>query len=109
MELLTVDETAQLLKVSTVTVRRFIARGDLRSVKIGRQRRIERQDVEQFVHGATGTTDDLPEELRNARPLAPDDSIFEIIGMARSERPGDVASDKHRYLADAYLETHDGR
>lgn len=103
MDLLTVDETARMLKVSPVTVRRFITRGELRSVKVGRQRRVERRDVERFVHGGVPTADDVPEELRNARPLEPDDPLFGLIGIGRSNGPGDVSRNKQKYLAEAYL------
>lgn len=36
--------------------------------------------------------------------LTPDDSLFNIIGMAASEagEPTDVSANKHEYLADAY-------
>lgn len=109
MDLLTVDETARVLRVSPVTVRRFIARGELQSVKIGRQRRVEREAVERFVRGDARSADDLPDELRNARPLEADDPLFSMIGMATSDGPTDVASNKHKYLAEAYLEDHMGR
>ena len=39
-ELLTVKETAQLLKTSRVQVRRMIQSGDLAAVKVGREYRI---------------------------------------------------------------------
>src|SRR5579883_2326392 len=34
--------------------------------------------------------------------LRPDDALFELIGFAASGGPGDVSSNKHKYLADAY-------
>ena len=37
MELLTVDEVAQLLRVSPLTVRRHIASGRLPALKVGRE------------------------------------------------------------------------
>ena len=39
-ELLTVKETAQLLKTSRVQIRRMIQSGDLAAVKVGREYRI---------------------------------------------------------------------
>ena len=38
--LLSVDEAAEALRVSTKTVRRLIARGELSAVRVGRQLRI---------------------------------------------------------------------
>ena len=46
MELLTVAETAAYLKVSTVTVRRYIASKRLPCVRVGRNIRVRREDVE---------------------------------------------------------------
>ena len=103
MELLTVDETAQVLKVSRVTVRRFISRGELRFVQIGRQRRIEREEVERFVRGNSHPIDDVPDEVRDAPPLMPDDPILGLIGIGKSEGPGVVARNKQSYLAEAYV------
>jgi excisionase family DNA binding protein len=107
MDLLTVDETARMLKVSPVTVRRFIARGQLTSVKVGRQRRVEREAVESFVRAEAHPADDVPEELRNARPLTLDDPLFGLVGIAKSDGPSDVSSNKHKYLAEA-LDKADG-
>ena len=45
MELLTVDETARLLKVAPVTVRRYIAEGRLPAVRVGRAVRVRRDAV----------------------------------------------------------------
>lgn len=46
MDLLTVDETARLLKVNRITVRRFIASGRLPAVRVGRRVRIRADAVE---------------------------------------------------------------
>lgn len=47
MELLTVQETARLLKVSTITIRRYIASGRLPAVKVGRVVRVRREAIDQ--------------------------------------------------------------
>ena len=39
--------------------------------------------------------------IRRGRPTAPDDPLWNIVGMASSAEPTD-ASKKHEYLADAY-------
>jgi hypothetical protein len=36
-----------------------------------------------------------------------DDPLWSIVGMADSSGPGDVARNKHRYLADAYAHKHE--
>jgi hypothetical protein len=37
------------------------------------------------------------------KPTSATDSLWKIVGIARSDGPTDVADNKHHYLADAYL------
>lgn len=46
---LTVDETADLLRVSNRTVRRLIASGQLSVVQVGRRTRVSRYAIEQMI------------------------------------------------------------
>jgi hypothetical protein len=44
---------------------------------------------------------------RRSRSLRPDDSLWNIVGMDQSpDSPTDVSSNKHKYLAEAYLHEH---
>jgi excisionase family DNA binding protein len=47
-KLLTVPETAVILKVSEESVRRFIRRGDLKAAKVGQSLRISIRDLEAY-------------------------------------------------------------
>jgi excisionase family DNA binding protein len=49
MDYLTVKETAQLLRVSPITVRRYIASGQLAAERVGRGIRVRREAIEEFV------------------------------------------------------------
>jgi excisionase family DNA binding protein len=49
MELLTVQETARLLRLTPMTVRRYIAAGRLPAVRVGRRVRVERDAVQALV------------------------------------------------------------
>jgi excisionase family DNA binding protein len=95
MELLTVAETAAYLKVSPVTVRRYIKSKRLPCVRVGRNIRVRKEDVEA-----------LPETLEGRvlkdQYLGPDDLFWDLVGKYSSEGPGDVSSNKHKYLAEAY-------
>ena len=51
-ELLTVKETAQLLKTSRVQVRKMIQNGELLAVKVGREYRIPLVSVKEFMESA---------------------------------------------------------
>ena len=47
--LLTFDETATLLRVSVSTVRRLVASGQLRVVKVGRKPLVTDREIEAFL------------------------------------------------------------
>jgi excisionase family DNA binding protein len=49
MEYLTVKETARLLRVSPITIRRYIASGRLSAERVGRGIRLRREAIEAFV------------------------------------------------------------
>ena len=46
MELLTVQETAQMLRVAPITIRRYIADGRLPAVKVGKGVRVRRESID---------------------------------------------------------------
>ncbi len=48
-ELLTVDETIQVLRLGRTRVNEMLRAGELPSVKIGRRRLVRRQDVKHFI------------------------------------------------------------
>lgn len=49
LQLIAVDDVAATLAVSTKTVRRMIARGNLLSFRVGRLVRVRRSDLEQYI------------------------------------------------------------
>ena len=51
--LMTVVEAATALRVSTKTIRRMIARGELRRVSVGRLVRIRAEEIEQYIRDRT--------------------------------------------------------
>ena len=46
---LTVQEVAQLLRVSSMTVYRLIKAGDLRAVRVGKSYRLSEDDVDRYL------------------------------------------------------------
>jgi putative molybdopterin biosynthesis protein len=49
MEFLTTKQLAKILGVKTVTIRRWIDKGELPGYKIGKELRVEKQDFERFI------------------------------------------------------------
>jgi excisionase family DNA binding protein len=87
MDLLTVDETAKLLRVHPETVRRYIHAGRLPAVRIGRHVRIDRSAIEAFAEPVAPTR---PE------PAAPRQEI--LTGPAPIPIPRLTEEEKRRAL-----------
>jgi excisionase family DNA binding protein len=49
LDLLTVREVAQMLRISTFTVWRYLKIGILQGIRLGRDWRIDRREVERFL------------------------------------------------------------
>jgi excisionase family DNA binding protein len=104
LELLTVAEVARLCRVHPITIRRHIAQGRLKSLRLGRSIRVRREDVESYIE-TTGTEAAEPEG--GWKVLTPDSSFFKLVGIGRSSGPTDVSTNKHKYIADAIQASHD--
>lgn len=109
MELLTVQETAKVLRVSEITVRRYIASGRLAAVRVGRGVRVDKEAVESF------PTPAMPSEpkqkvRKSAKPhyFTMDDSLWNIVGIGRDKDGAtDVSENKYKYLAESYADLHE--
>jgi excisionase family DNA binding protein len=116
MDLLTVRETADLLRVSPVTVRRYIASGALPARRVGRSVRVEQDEAERFArpiangHGVNGaeSSENGVSSAGRKRPRKPrhltyDDPIWSLAGIFGVHGgPTDVARSKYKYLAEEY-------
>jgi excisionase family DNA binding protein len=106
MELLTVKETAEMLKLSPLTVRRYITAGRLKAVRIGGRVRVSREAVESIVQLVVEPPRDEDRAIAEWKPLTPNDSLRNIVGLAKGEGPTDIARNKHHYLTEAYEDKH---
>jgi excisionase family DNA binding protein len=107
MELLTVKETAEMLRVSTVTVRRYIASGKLAAVRVGRNIRIRRMDAEGVIKPSFSGIDPRFVGKSEEWPLE-NHPLFKFAGVF--EDPGgktDIAENHDKYLAEAYADLHE--
>jgi len=71
---LTIATAAHELSVSTRTVRRWVRTGELRTVRVGRQHRIERAELERFQRehsGGSASTAEIDEQARRLLRLVP--------------------------------------
>ncbi len=100
MELLTIQETARLLKVNPITVRRFIADGRLEAVRVGRGVRVRKEAVDQFAEPVAVGVAKPTTTRRPVRPMTWDDPMSKLVGSATDAQPTD-SSKKDEYLADA--------
>jgi excisionase family DNA binding protein len=103
VELYTVDETARLLRVSSITIRRYIAAGQLEAVRVGRGVRVHREAIDRFVEpmelaASRGRSTPEEDEL-----LTIAEQLGNIIGIGRSGETTDISQHKDEYLADAFL------
>ncbi len=104
MELLTVHETAQMLRVATITVRRYIASGRLRAVRAGKGVRVQKVSLEQFITPVEPREVEPGPVLPTGKPLSSEDPLWELVGSATDAEPTD-ASKKYEYLAEALAPT----
>ncbi len=107
MELLTVQETAQMMRVNPITVRRHIQSGELEAVRVGRRVRVRKKSVYRFIKPIVPKTQ-KPESKLQGKPTSADDPLWKIVGMGRSKGPGDVSENVDKYLAEANLDHHHG-
>jgi excisionase family DNA binding protein len=97
MELLTVKETADMLRVSQVTVRRYIASGKLAAVRVGRNIRIRRDDAERVIEPA--------EPVVHSKFVAKKRAIY--FSVDNVDGPTDIVENHDKYLAEAHADTHE--
>lgn len=101
MELLTIQETAVLLRVNPITVRRYIADGRLAAVRIGRGVRVRREALDGLAKPEEPENPGAGSQRGNGKPLTFDDPLWQLVGSATDAAPSD-ASRKYAYLfADA--------
>ena len=106
MEFLTVKETAQLLRVSPITVRRYIASGQLAAERVGRGIRVRREAIEEFVTPvvlSAGNRDIEESELPTIL-----EALEISVGIGGSGEPTGIAEHKDAYTADAIADREAG-
>ena len=101
MELLTVDETARILRVNPITVRRYISSGRLGAVRVGRRVRVPRDSLEKFARPVKPTAAHRYRVHAAGKPFTLEDPLWNIVGNFDSGA-SDVSQSKYKYLAEAY-------
>lgn len=93
---LTVREVAAIYNVHEMTVRRHIAAGRLRAVRVGRSIRVRPEDL-------TSYEEAQPRAQRGWRPITASDTLLKLIGIVSDPRSAWVSGDKYAALAEAYM------
>jgi excisionase family DNA binding protein len=104
MDFLTVNETAQLLRVSPITVRRYIASGRLAAERVGRGIRVRREAIEAFITPVVSSTAMLESNSEEDVPTILE-AMGNTFGIGRSGERTNIAEFKDEYLADAVYES----
>lgn len=105
MELLTIQEVAQMMRVSSITIRRHIKEGELKAVRVGRRVRVKKASVDRFIKPVVPKiTKQKPKQ--RGKPTTAGDPLWTLVGIGHSGGRGDVSENKHKYLVDAYLDHH---
>ena len=95
--LLTLSEVARTLQASLLTVRGWIREGKLSSVKVGRFRRVGREDLKRFIERGRSETKRYP-------AFRSDDPLFRLVGIGDSGFK-DVSLEHDCHLAGASTES----
>jgi excisionase family DNA binding protein len=104
MELLTIREPAALLRVSPVTVRRYISARRLAAVRVGKGVRVRKEDVERLPESVD---EGIGQAKARSRGLfTKDDALWQLVGIGGSATV-DVSENKYKYLAEAYATNQD--
>ena len=85
-EFLTIKETAALLRVSPITIRRYIASGELAAERVGRGIRVRREAIEDFVTPVAPRAKHLPLYSENA--ASTHGVLSELTGESVASRAG---------------------
>ena len=99
-EYMTVQEIADRCRVHPATIRRHIAAGRLKAVRIGRRVRVKAEDLERYL-SQNGSGSDRAKGVQDF-DLTLNEALDGLIGMIDRPDLADVSENKHRYLADAY-------
>ena len=105
-DLLSIEEAAVMMGVSSATVRRRIAQGLLSPVREGKRIVLPREEVARLSPLPNGPKPERRKSFKG-QSFGPDDPFWDIVGIGPTNGPTDVSQNKHKYLAEAYADRHD--
>lgn len=102
-ELLTVEEIARMCRLHEMTVRRHIAEGKLRVVRVGRGVRVKKEDLEDYLRPQEVITNQRSiNGVGRRKSLAKDDSIFRLMGIVNAPEAATLSEDKYAAFAQSF-------
>ncbi|MES1041167.1 helix-turn-helix transcriptional regulator [Peribacillus simplex] len=83
----TIEEVAQLLKVSKLTIYDLVKKGDLPVFRVGRQMRMDAKDLELYIYNHKSSTSPVPvadspkNEVKDSLVISGQDMVLDILGQ----------------------------
>ncbi|MCK1985557.1 MULTISPECIES: helix-turn-helix transcriptional regulator [Peribacillus] len=83
----TIEELAQLLKVSKLTIYDLVKKGDLPIFRVGRQMRMDAKDLELYINNHKSSTSPVPvadspkNEVKDSLVISGQDMVLDILGQ----------------------------
>lgn len=108
MDLMTIQETARILRVAPITVRRYIASSRLAAVRVGKGIRVRKEDIERLPAPILAKVVHINKKnVSNGKVTSKSDPLWNIVAAARSPKLSEISKNKHKYLAQAYADLHE--
>jgi excisionase family DNA binding protein len=95
-----------MLRLSSVTVRRYVAAGRLPAVRVGRNVRIDKEAVVRFATPVVPPAAERTPAAGEGHVFTFDSPLWDLVGIIENGPP-DLAENHDKYLAEAYGDLHD--
>ncbi len=102
-EMLTVEEIARTCRLHEMTIRRHIAEGKLKAVRVGKGVRVRQEDFEAYITPATISSKPGGRGRRATdKPLTKKDAIFGLVGIVNVPLAADLSGNKYAAFDEAF-------
>ena len=105
----TIEEVAQLLKVSKLTIYDLVKKGELPVFRVGRQMRMDAKDLEKYIADSKSPAYSAP-EAKDASPLviSGQDMVLDLLGQYIEKNSGHKALRSHKGSLNGLISMYNG-